>query len=54
VSPRPKDDRPTAIALLTILAVLVSLGIWAWTSAPCGIWKFEKAGEVPARCLMHR
>jgi hypothetical protein len=51
---RRNDDRPTFIALLSIAAILISLSVWTWTSAPCGVWKFEKAGEVPARCLMHR
>ncbi|MER5754331.1 hypothetical protein [Streptomyces sp. NPDC002088] len=48
------DDRPTTIAVLTLLALLASLSIWSWTSAPCGLWKYAKAGETPARCLMQR
>ncbi|RZU35975.1 hypothetical protein EV284_3458 [Streptomyces sp. BK022] len=51
---RRNDDRPTVIALLALAAVLLSLSTWAWTSAPCGMWKWEKAGDVPARCVMHR
>jgi hypothetical protein len=46
-------------ALATALAGLLVVGLIAgsiliWTSAPCGLWKFAKAGETPARCLVHR
>ncbi|MFJ6893608.1 hypothetical protein [Streptomyces hokutonensis] len=35
------------------LAVIILLGasIWTWTSAPCGLWAFSKAGDMPARCI---
>jgi hypothetical protein len=51
---RRNDDRPTTIVVLTLLALLISLSVWTWTSAPCGMWKFASAGDTPARCLMHR
>jgi hypothetical protein len=38
--------------LLVLLAlVLVSASIWTWTAGPCWLWRFEKAGNIPARCL---
>jgi hypothetical protein len=51
---RRNDDRPTTIVVLTLLALIISLSAWCWTSAPCGLWKFASAGDTPARCLMHR
>lgn len=51
---RRNDDRPTTIVVLTLLALIISLSAWCWTSAPCGLWTYTKAGETPSRCLMHR
>jgi uncharacterized protein (DUF983 family) len=54
MSRHPNDDRPTLIALLSIAALLVSVGIWARVSAPCSAWSWAPVKDVPARCLMHR
>ncbi|MFD4608309.1 hypothetical protein ACFWOT_09355 [Streptomyces sp. NPDC058440] len=45
-----KDDL-IALAGAVGLVLALILSAWAWTSAPCGLWKYSKAGEVPARCL---
>lgn len=42
-----------SVAMGLVMALLVAFSIWAWVSAPCGMWKFEKAGEIPSRCLSH-
>ncbi|MDX3206038.1 hypothetical protein [Streptomyces scabiei] len=39
-------------AMLLVLAL--GLSQYAWFQAPCGLWKYAKASETPARCLMHR
>ncbi|MEU8948752.1 hypothetical protein [Streptomyces sp. NPDC048489] len=40
------------VAGVLALVLFVGLDVWAWTSAPCGMWRYAKAGETPARCLM--
>ncbi|MFE2102928.1 hypothetical protein [Streptomyces sp. NPDC059468] len=45
---------PLNIALALLLVVVLGLAEWVWVSAPCGLWTYAKAGETPARCLMHR
>ncbi|MFJ8699431.1 hypothetical protein [Streptomyces ardesiacus] len=39
---------------VAVLIVVLALSQWAWFQAPCGLWKFAKAGEAPARCVMQR
>lgn len=36
-----------------VIATIVALvgGLLIWTSAPCGLWAFSKAGDMPARCI---
>lgn len=37
-----------------IAAALVFAGLfWAGANVPCGVFKFEPAAKVPARCLKH-
>ncbi|MGW5773078.1 hypothetical protein ACWEVY_28495 [Streptomyces longwoodensis] len=43
-----------AVALVLAVVLFLAFDLWVWTSAPCGLWTFAKAGETPARCLMHR
>lgn len=35
-----------------VLILALALGQYAWFQAPCGLWKFAKAGQAPARCVM--
>ncbi|AVE00414.1 hypothetical protein SEA_OZZYJ_33 [Streptomyces phage OzzyJ] len=44
-------DRLTALAGVALIVTLIAGSIWVWTSAPCGLWTFSKAGDMPARCL---
>ena len=37
-----------------VLVLVLALTQYAWLQAPCGLWKYAKAAETPARCLMHR
>jgi hypothetical protein len=36
-----------------IIALIVALvgGIWVHNSAPCGLWKYSRVGDMPARCI---
>jgi hypothetical protein len=40
--------------IAVIVAALIAGGVWAWTSAPCGMYKFSKATDVPARCVLNK
>jgi hypothetical protein len=42
-----------AVAGALALVLFIGADVWVWTSAPCGLWTYAKAGETPARCLMH-
>ena len=37
---------------VAVLLLVIGFGFWAHFEAPCGLYKYAKAGEVPARCLM--
>ncbi|MFE9455953.1 hypothetical protein [Streptomyces californicus] len=37
-----------------VIVLVLALAQYAWFQAPCGLWKYSKAGEMPARCVMHR
>lgn len=39
------------IAAAVVLLLCLVFGIWLWTAGPCWVYSFEKAGEVPARCV---
>ncbi|MET8111163.1 hypothetical protein [Streptomyces prasinus] len=41
------EELAAVVALVTLLVA----SIWIWTSAPCGLWSWAKAGDVPARCI---
>ncbi|MFD6636787.1 hypothetical protein ACFWDN_13330 [Micromonospora chalcea] len=49
---KQRDPLTDFIAGLAILLVLLG-GIWVAQKAPCGLWKYSKAAEVPARCVSH-
>ncbi|WP_371671209.1 hypothetical protein OG985_28475 [Streptomyces sp. NBC_00289] len=42
-----------AVVAAAFIATLIAGAAWVWTSAPCGLWTFSKAGDMPARCLPH-
>ncbi|MGW1040058.1 hypothetical protein [Streptomyces sp. NPDC002547] len=44
-------DRLVVAGSITFLLTLIAGSAWIWTSAPCGLWTFSKAGDMPARCL---
>lgn len=33
------------------VAALIALFAFIWTSAPCGLWQYSKAGDMPGRCI---
>ncbi|WP_327377698.1 hypothetical protein OG393_29360 [Streptomyces sp. NBC_01216] len=39
-------------ALFLVLVVVSSFLIWA--KAPCGLWTYAKAGDIPNRCADYR
>ncbi|MCC2278873.1 hypothetical protein LKL35_26095 [Streptomyces sp. ET3-23] len=39
------------VLAVTVAAALLAASIWTWVAAPCGLWTFAKAGDVPARCI---
>lgn len=47
---RIKDYAAYAVAIALLVAIIGG-SAWVWTSAPCGLWKWSKAGDMPARCL---
>lgn len=50
---RKLDDALGAgLAIIALLAFIVGAFV-VWTQAPCGLWKYHKAGEIPARCISH-
>jgi hypothetical protein len=42
------------LALLGVLLVIAVIAIPAllWVKAPCELWTFSRAGDMPARCLV--
>ncbi|MFI7315494.1 hypothetical protein [Streptomyces venezuelae] len=36
---------------LSVAVVSLVLAVWLWTAAPCELWAFSKAGDMPARCI---
>ncbi|MCR8576451.1 hypothetical protein [Streptomyces sp. Isolate_219] len=45
-------DTAKVVAYILALVLFIGGSAWVWTSAPCGLWTFAKAGEMPARCLV--
>ncbi|QBI99395.1 hypothetical protein SEA_CAELUM_34 [Streptomyces phage Caelum] len=43
--------KPSDIGYCIAVIALLAGSIFAWTSAPCGLWAYSKAGDMPARCL---
>lgn len=39
------------VVFAVCVALVAALGLWMHFSAPCGMYKFSKAKDVPARCL---
>ena len=39
------------IAVAALLLTCVIGGAWAWFAGPCELYRFERAADVPARCL---
>lgn len=44
-------DVGAIVALVAVIA-FAAFGVWAHYAGPCGLYKFAKAGDVPARCVM--
>ncbi len=44
-------DYAIIAASLALLVTLIGGSAWLWTSAPCGLWKHSRAGDMPARCI---
>ncbi|MEU9126565.1 hypothetical protein AB0D08_00355 [Kitasatospora sp. NPDC048540] len=44
-------DRLSSLAAALLGLVLIVGSVWVWTSAPCGLWSYSKAGDMPARCI---
>ncbi|MFF3416851.1 hypothetical protein ACFYW9_19445 [Streptomyces sp. NPDC002698] len=42
------------ILATAVLVVVLVLGQWAWFAAPCGLYSFARADEIPGRCVMNR
>lgn len=44
------------VTLLWVVILVTVLGFSAWAhfDGPCGLYKYSKAGEVPARCVMKK
>lgn len=47
------SDWGALLGALLIVAMVI-FGIWAHFSAPCGLYKYSHAGDVPARCVMNK
>jgi hypothetical protein len=47
------EDMVGALICLLLVAVM-GFGIWAHFDGPCGLYKYAKVGDVPARCVMHK
>jgi hypothetical protein len=48
---RGTADRVLSAFAALALAVFIVGSCLIWTKAPCGLWTFAKAGEMPARCI---
>ncbi|MEU7570348.1 hypothetical protein [Micromonospora sp. NPDC049240] len=52
MSRKQRDPLADFIAGLVILLALIG-GIYVSQKAPCGLWKYSKVADVPARCVSH-
>jgi hypothetical protein len=46
-------DRLAALIGAVLVVTLIAGSVLIWTKAPCGLWSFSKAGDMPARCITH-
>lgn len=42
---------PSVVLAILVVLALVGFSVWSWTSAPCGMYRYSKASEIPARCI---
>lgn len=49
-----KFENFVAAVLALVVVGLMVFGVWAHFAGPCGLYKYAKVGDVPARCVMRR
>jgi hypothetical protein len=47
------EDKFWSVLCAIFIVLVTLLGLWMTFAAPCELFKFYPAGEIPGRCLMH-